>query len=36
MEGTPVIAYSSMTKEGREEIWEYIDMIYENFMEEKR
>lgn len=31
VEGTPVIAYSSMTKAGREEIWEYIDMVYENF-----
>lgn len=31
VEGTPVIAYSSMTKTGREEIWEYIDMVYENF-----
>ncbi len=31
VEGTPVIAYSSVTKSGREEIWEYIDMAYENF-----
>ena len=31
VEGTPVIAYSSMTKAGREEIWEYIDMVNENF-----
>jgi GTP-binding protein len=33
-EGTPVIAYSSMTKEGREEIWEYIDMVYDGFIGE--
>lgn len=31
VEGTPVIPYSSMTKSGREEIWEYIDMVYDNF-----
>ena len=35
MEGTPVIPYSSMTKEGREEIWEYIDMVYEGFLQEQ-
>ena len=35
VEGTPVIPYSSMTKEGREEIWEYIDMVYEGFSEEQ-
>ena len=35
VEGTPVIPYSSMTKEGREEIWEYIDMVYEGFLEEQ-
>lgn len=34
VEGTPVIAYSSMTKEGREDIWEYIDMVYDSFREE--
>lgn len=34
VEGTPVIAYSSMTKEGREDIWEYIDMVYDSFCEE--
>ncbi|MBO5484389.1 MAG: YihA family ribosome biogenesis GTP-binding protein [Lachnospiraceae bacterium] len=34
VEGTPVIAYSSMTKSGREEIWEYIDMVYEGFVQE--
>ncbi len=31
VEGTPVIPYSSITKAGREEIWEYIDMVYEDF-----
>lgn len=30
-EETPVIAYSSVTKAGREEIWEYIDMVYEEY-----
>lgn len=35
VEGTPVIPYSSMTKSGREEIWEYIDMMYEAFIEEQ-
>ena len=35
VEGTPVIPYSSMTKEGREEIWEYIDMVYEGFSQEQ-
>ncbi len=35
VEGTPVIAYSSMTKEGRDEIWEYIDMVYEDFQMEE-
>ena len=35
VEGTPVIPYSSMTKSGREEIWEYIDMMYEAFTEEQ-
>ncbi len=34
VEGTPVIAYSSMTKSGREEIWEYIDMMYDAFCAE--
>ncbi len=31
VENTPVIPFSSMTKEGLEDIWEYIDMVYENF-----
>lgn len=34
VEGTPVIPYSSMTKAGRDEIWEYIDMVYEGFCQE--
>lgn len=34
VQGTPVIGYSAMSKEGREEIWEYIDMVYENFLKE--
>lgn len=35
VEGTPVIPFSAQTKEGREEIWEYIDMMYQAFEEEK-
>lgn len=35
IEGTPVIPYSSMTKAGREDIWKYIDMVYEGFLEER-
>lgn len=34
IEGTPIIPYSSMTKEGREEIWEYIDRSYDMFQKE--
>ena len=34
IEGTPVIPFSSISKSGREEIWEYIDMVYESFAEE--
>lgn len=34
VDGTPVIPFSSLTKEGRDEIWEYIDMVYENFVNE--
>ena len=33
--GTPIIPYSSITKEGRDEIWEYIDMVYEGFLQEQ-
>ena len=25
VEGTPIIPFSAQTKEGKEEIWEYID-----------
>lgn len=35
IEGTPVIPFSSVTKEGKDEIWEYIDMMYQVFEEEK-
>lgn len=31
VEGTPVIPFSAVTKSGREEIWEYIDMVHEGF-----
>ena len=31
VEGTPVIPFSAIDKSGRDEIWEYIDMAYENF-----
>lgn len=36
VEGTPVIPFSSLSKSGKEEIWEYIDMVYEGFEEERR
>ncbi|MDO4166483.1 MAG: ribosome biogenesis GTP-binding protein YihA/YsxC [Eubacteriales bacterium] len=36
VEGTPVIPFSSVTKSGREEIWEYIDMVYEGFEAERK
>lgn len=36
VEGTPVIPFSSVTKNGKEEIWEYIDMMYEAFEEERK
>ena len=32
--GTPVIPFSALNKNGREEIWEYIDMVYESFVAE--
>lgn len=35
IEGTPVIPFSSLTKSGRDEIWEYIDMMYETFQGEE-
>ncbi len=31
VEGTPVIPYSSITKQGRDEIWEYITDYYEEY-----
>ena len=31
VDGTPVIPFSALNKSGRDEIWEYIDMIYEGF-----
>ncbi len=33
--GTPVIPFSAMNKSGKEEIWEYIDMVYQGFEQEK-
>lgn len=35
VEGTPVIPFSAVSKNGREEIWEYIDMVHEGFEEEQ-
>lgn len=35
VEGTPVIPFSALTKNGRDEIMEYIDLVYENFNSEK-
>ena len=29
VDGTPVITFSALNKSGRDEIWEYIDMMYE-------
>lgn len=34
VEGTPVIPFSAITKSGRKEIWEYIDMVHGAFLEE--
>ena len=31
VEGTPIIPYSSITKQGRDEIWEYIMEYYEEY-----
>lgn len=33
VDGTPVIPYSSLTKQGRDEIYEYIDGYYEDYLE---
>lgn len=35
VEGTPVIPFSAVSKNGRGEIWEYIDMVHEGFEEEQ-
>lgn len=35
VDGTPVIPFSALNKSGRDEIWEYIDMIYEGFQAER-
>lgn len=34
VDGTPVIPFSALNKSGRDEIWEYIDMMYEGFQAE--
>lgn len=34
VEGTPIIPFSSVTKSGRDEILDYIQMVYESFGEE--
>lgn len=31
VEGTPIIPFSSLTKQGRDEIWEYITEYYEEY-----
>lgn len=35
VDGTPVIPFSASNKSGRDEIWEYIDMMYEGFQAER-
>ena len=35
VDGTPVIPFSALNKSGRDEIWEYIDMLYEGFQAER-
>lgn len=35
VDGMPVIPFSALNKSGRDEIWEYIDMMYEEFQEEQ-
>lgn len=35
VDGTPVIPFSALNKIGRDEIWEYIDMMYEGFQAER-
>lgn len=35
VDGTPVIPFSALNKSGWDEIWEYIDMMYEGFQAER-
>ena len=35
VDGTPVVPFSALNKSGRDEIWEYIDMMYEGFQAER-
>lgn len=35
VDGTPVIPFSALNKSGRDESWEYIDMMYEGFQAER-
>lgn len=35
VDGMPVIPFSALNKSGRDEIWEYIDMMYEGFQAER-
>ena len=35
VDGTPVIPFSALNKSGLDEIWEYIDMMYEGFQAER-
>lgn len=35
VDGTPVIPFSALNKSGRDENWEYIDMMYEGFQAER-
>lgn len=34
VEGTPVIPFSALNRSGQDEIWEYIEMVYEGFEQE--
>lgn len=34
VEGTPIIPFSSLSKEGKEEIWEYMEQSIEDYQEE--
>ena len=36
VEGTPIIPFSAITKNGKEDIWEYIDMMYQAFEDERK